>query len=105
MIEGRFKRSAFHGWLGFLKAEARCRELQGLLHRRLQAADNSVEEAKLIIRDLRNQGHRLELSEADSESDLQVWVDEAFAVWFWADSPPKDVTKHIDRIEVFWQRM
>jgi hypothetical protein len=105
MIESRFKRSAFHGWLGFLRAQILARELQKLLQRRLQPADDTVAEAKRIIEDLRSQGHRLKLSEPDSDTNLQVWLDGDFAVWFWADSPPKDVTRHIDRIEVLWQKM
>ena len=105
MIESRFKRSAFHGWLGFLKAEALSRELQQLLQCRLQAAEDTVGEAKLVIEDLRSQGHRLKISEPDSDTNLQVWLDGDFAVWFWADSPPNDVTKQIDRIEVLWQKM
>jgi len=105
MIESRFKRSAFHGWMGFLKAEILSRELQELLHRRLKAADDTVKEAELIIEDLRSQGHRLKHSESDSNTGLQVWLDGCFAIWFWADSPAKDVSQQIDRVEVLWQKM
>jgi hypothetical protein len=105
MIESRFKRSAFHGLLGLLKAEGLSRELQILLQKRLQSAENTVNEAKQVIEDLHNQGHKLKLSEPDSETNLQVWLDGDFAIFFWADSPPQDVTKHIDRIEVLWEKM
>src|SRR5262249_15507779 len=101
----RFRRSAFHGWLRFLRTAILARELQKLLQRRLESANDTVEEAKRIIEDLRGQGHRLKLSEPDSDTNLQVWLDGDFAVWFWADAPPKDVTRHTDRIEVLWQKM
>jgi hypothetical protein len=105
MIEGRFKRSAFHVLLGFFRAERLAGELEKLLQRRLQPAGDSVAEASQIIEDLRSQGHRLKLSEPDSEANLQVWLDGDFAVWFWADSPPKDVTRRVDRVEVLWQKV
>jgi hypothetical protein len=105
MIESRFKRSAFHGLLGLFKAEHLARELEKLLQGRLQPVEDSVAEAKQIIENLRGQGHRLKLSEADSDANLQVWLDGDFAVWFWADYPPKDVTRRVDRVEVLWQKM
>jgi hypothetical protein len=106
MINERFKRSAFHRWFGlYPKAEKLGAELQELLNKRLQSAEDTVHESRQIIVDLKAQGHRLVLSEPDSDTDLQVWVDGDFAVWFWADSTSKDVTKRIDRIEVLWQKM
>jgi hypothetical protein len=105
MIESRFKRSAFHGLLGLVRAEHLARELTKLIQRRLQGVEDSVSEAKQIIEDLESQGHRLKLSEPDSDANLQVWLDGDFAVWFWADCPPKDITKRVDRVEVLWQKM
>ena len=105
MIESRFKRSAFHGLLGFVRAEHLAHELTKVLQRRLQGVEDSVAEAKQIIEDLESQGHRLKFSEPDSGANLQVWLDGDFAVWFWADSPPKDVTRRVDRVEVLWQKM
>jgi hypothetical protein len=105
MIESRFKRSAFHGLLGFVRAESLACELAKLLQGRLQGVEDSVAEAKQIIEELGSQGHRLKLSEPDSSANLQVWLDGDFAIWFWADSPPKDVTRRIDRVEVLWQKM
>ena len=106
MINERFNRSAFHRWFGFNgKAEKLVAELQELLNQRLLSAEDTVHESGEIIVDLKAQGHRLVLSEPDSDIDLQVWVDGDFAVWFWADSTSKDVTNRIGRIEVLWQKM
>ena len=105
MIDSRYKRSAFQGLLGSFRAEVLSRELEKLLKTRLQAAADTVTEAKLIIEDLRTHGHRLKLSEPDSDARLQVWVDGDFAVWLWADSPPQHITSRVDRIEVLWQKM
>ena len=106
MIESRFKRSAFRRWFGLLsRAETLASELQELLQRRLQVANDSVAEAKQIIEDLRSLGHELKCSEPDSGTDFQVWLDGDLAIWLWPDSPLNDDTKHIYRIEVLWQKM
>jgi hypothetical protein len=106
MISTRFKRSAFHRWFGLgSKGDKLAVELQELLNKRLQSAEDTIREAEQILADLKALGHRLALSEPDSDADIQVWMDGDFAVWFYADSALKDVTKRIDRIEILWQKM